>query len=52
MSFSLSQKICIFPKGLTHDSGQKFEIFPLSLLFFEEGLDVFFVMLYIKKMAF
>ena len=26
--------------------------FPLSLLFFEEGLDVFFVMLYIKKMAF
>ena len=26
MSFSLSRKICIFPKGLTHDSGQKFEI--------------------------
>ena len=40
MSFSLSRKICIFPKGLTHDSGQNSK-FPLSLLFFEEGLDVF-----------
>ena len=26
MSFSLSRKVCIFLKGLTHDFGQKFEI--------------------------
>ena len=26
ISFSLSRKICIFRKGLTHDFGQKFEI--------------------------
>ena len=28
MKFHTSQKLCIFPKGLTHDYGQKFDIFP------------------------
>ena len=28
MKFHTSRKFCIFPKGLTHDFGQKFDIFP------------------------
>ena len=28
MKFHTSQKLCIFPKGLTHDYGQKLDIFP------------------------
>ena len=29
MKFHTSQRLCIFPKGLTHDYGQKFDIFHL-----------------------
>ena len=58
MSFSHSRKICIFPKGLTHETQsklvEKFCIFSkgvliknskflLRLLFFEKGLDTLFV---------
>ena len=28
MKFHTSQKLRIFPKGLTHDYGRKFDIFP------------------------
>ena len=33
--------MCIFPKGLTRDFPQKFEILP-SLSFFEKDLDMMF----------
>ena len=46
--FYYSRRICIFPKGLTHDSGQKFQMTLSSLLFCIRDL----MMLFSQKEAF